>query len=126
MTDEERRLLLETGVGVSQVRRKILADRIATDNLRCFLTTLGWIVNYDFDAVDWDAVGAELSDTSLESNEWFEYELVGTHSARIKMARDGEEQVALEVNVPVELVQQIRLAIEIFGAFKVSFREANH
>ena len=120
LSEEEKKELLQRGVGVSQVRRKRLNDRIVADNLRCLLITLGWIVNYDFDVVDWDVVSKELRGTDLQTKTWFEYDLVGTHSARIKLARDGEDFVAIQVDVAVELLAQVRLAIEIFGAFAVS------
>jgi quinol monooxygenase YgiN len=114
------RLVIKRGAGVSQVMRKRLGDRIAASNVRAFLQTIGWLVNYDFDSSDWEEVVAMLLQSDQDAERWCDYEMIGSHAARIRLARSEGDTVAVDVNVPVELLPQARLAVEIFGNFKMS------
>jgi hypothetical protein len=114
----ERIPIIKPGVGVSLVRRKQLNDRIFAVNLRAFLTTLGWIVNYDFDARDWELVSAGLSETSFARGQWCDHELLGTHSARLRIALGDSDEIYVQTDISVELVPQVRLALDIFNSFK--------
>jgi hypothetical protein len=108
------------GVGVSLVRRKNVGDRISLQNLHPFLVAIGWIVNYDFDDADWQTLSNRLVKTDLAHNKWCEYELLGSHSARLQLARDPNEYVYISLNLPVEMMPQARLALDIFSTFHLS------
>jgi hypothetical protein len=95
------------------------------DNLRAFLTVVGWIVGYSFDADDWFAVSSGVRESDAEANQWYEYELVGDHRAALRIGIDaGAEVVHVRCDVSPELQSQVRLASEIFAHFRVSeFRD---
>jgi hypothetical protein len=112
--------LIKRGVGVSLVWRKKLADRLVFANLKTFLITVGWIANYEFDDADWQAVSNMLAGTNYDDDTWCEYEMVGSHSARLRLARGEQDFVYVDANVPAELLPQLRLAMQIFTTFQVS------
>lgn len=117
--NKERPPLIKRGVGVSQVLRRKLNDRICADNLRALLIVLGWIVNYEFDSSDWNNVSAGVQESNSSHERWFEYELVGTHSARLRLARSEMNDILIHADVSTELLPQARLALDIFSTFKV-------
>jgi len=112
--------LIKRGVGVSLVWRKQLADRLPFDNLPALLVTIGWIANYEFDDADWREISDLLGGTNYHEDHWCEYEMVGSHSARLRLARGEQDLVYIDTNVPAELLPQLRLTMQIFTRFQVS------
>jgi hypothetical protein len=90
-------------------------------NLRPFLTVIGWIVGYSFDADDWVALSHGVRESDAEANSWYEYEFVGRYSAHLRLGRDpGSSVVQVRAGVPADVDPQIRLALAIFAHFHVS------
>jgi hypothetical protein len=112
--------LIKRGMGVSMVWRKGLGDRMPRTNLKPFLTTLGWIANYEFDESDWDEAVASIEKTNFDDDLWFDYEIVGSHSLRVRMSQVDDELIAVDLNVPAELLPLTRLALEICSFFALS------
>jgi len=116
----ENKPLIERGVGVSMVWRKGLADRISRSNLKPFLTTVGWIANYEFDEEDWNETNTGIEASNWNDDLWYEREIVGSHSLRVRLSKVDEALVAVDLNVPAELLPLTRLALEICSFFTLS------
>lgn len=95
----------------------MVVDWIYRDNLRPFLTALGWVVGYNFDEVDWEAICHGLRETNAEADRWFEYELSGNYRAAFSLALDDGSVVMARIGVPSELESQIRLLREFCATF---------
>ena len=39
--------------------------------------TTGWVVGYEFDSDDWEAIRFGLEGTDEEAERWFDYDLLG-------------------------------------------------
>jgi hypothetical protein len=78
------------------------------DNLRPFLTALGWLADYGFDADDWEAVSHGVRNTDAEAGVWFEYELCGRERVPFSVAFDdaGSSIVMVRAAVPAALEAQ--------------------
>jgi hypothetical protein len=93
---------------------------VLEDNLRPFLTAVGWIVGYPFDPDDWTAISFGVRETDQEAGRWYAYEFAGRHRAMLSLARDpGSCVVHVRVGVPSELESQVNLAAEIFTRFRL-------
>lgn len=89
-------------------------------NLRPFLTVLGWVVGYSFDADDWAAISFGVRETDAGQDRWFGYEFVGRDRAVLRLGIDpGTAVVHVDVAVRPELGPQVRLAADIFAHFRV-------
>jgi hypothetical protein len=96
----------------------MVTDWIFDENLRPFLTALGWIVGYQFDNDDWEAISLGVRDSDGETGRWYEYEFHGQHSSKLVLARDpGTSVLQVRASVPAELEPQIRLAVFIFQRY---------
>ena len=90
------------------------------DNLRPFLTVLGWVAGYALDADDWEAIATGVRETDAEAGRWYDYEFAGRHRAAFSLSRDpGTCVVHVRVRVPEELEPQVRLVADIFAHFRV-------
>jgi hypothetical protein len=93
---------------------------VYADNLRPFLTVLGWVVGYALDADDWTAISFGVCDSDAEADRWYDYEFAGRHCAAFSLGADpGTGVVLVRAQVPAELEPQVRLAADIFAHFRV-------
>jgi hypothetical protein len=93
---------------------------VLEDNLRPFLTVLGWLVGYTLDPDDWDAIASGVRKTDAEAGCWYDYEFMGKHRAALSLGIDpGTSVVHIRVGVPAELESQVQLAADIFARFRV-------
>jgi hypothetical protein len=98
----------------------MVADWIFDENLRPFLTALGWVVGYQFGTDDWEAISTGVRDSDGEADRWYEYEFPGQHPAKLLLACDpGTSVVQVRASVKDELEPQVRLAVSIFQRFHV-------
>ena len=98
----------------------MLANWVFEENLRPFLLSLSWFVDYDFAPDDWTVIryGVEASDQ--EADRWYEYEFAGQYHAVLWLARDpGSSVVHVRVEVPAAVVPKVEAAFEIFEAFRI-------
>jgi hypothetical protein len=90
------------------------------DNLRPFLTVLGWIVGYSVDTDDWTAIAVGVRESDMEADHWYYYELNGRYRAVVSLAIDpGTSVVHVRAEVPAELEPKVQLAADIFAYFRI-------
>lgn len=93
---------------------------IYVDNLQPFLTVLGWLVKYEFDSMDWDAIQPAALKTSVEKNSWFEYVFIGEQTAKLKIAlADGCCLYEIVLDIPSEIKDRIDLAVSMLTEFNL-------
>src|SRR4051812_26294018 len=98
----------------------MVTDWIFDDNLKAFLTALGWIAGYPFGPDDWEAVSCGVRENDGDDERWFEYEFSGPHPAVIRLAPDsGTCVVRVQISTPAEVEPQVRLAVAIFQHFRI-------
>lgn len=86
-----------------------------------FLTVLGWLIRYDFDHMDWDAISAGILKTSEEDDQWYEYVFVGEQVANFKIAHeDGCCLYHIVLEAPAEIIDKLELAISMLNEFKMT------
>ncbi len=91
------------------------------EGLQPFLTVLGWLVKYDFDPMDWDAIGPGILKTSEENDRWYEYVFVGELVAKFKIAHeDGCCLYHIVLEAPAEIKDRVELAITMLNQFKMT------
>ncbi len=96
----------------------MIAAWVFLDNLRPFLTALGWIVGYEHGPDELTAIEYGLRDTEMEADRWYAVEFAGHRCITLSLALDpGSSVVNLRVEVPAELEPQVQLAIDIFAYF---------
>ncbi len=96
-------------------------DWIFEDNLKPFLISIGWFIEYEFDEDDWIAIRYAIARTDQEKNHWFGYEFSGKFTAEFQLARDiGTSVVHVHVEVPPEIAPRVEAAIAIFQTFRLS------
>jgi hypothetical protein len=94
---------------------------IFEDNLWPFLSVMSWLVKYDFDDLDWDAISYGTKDTDVEKDRWYDYEFTGDFVAKFRLAADpGTEVLALKVDIAERFAPQVETAMEIFRNFTVA------
>jgi hypothetical protein len=99
----------------------MLADWVFQNNLRPFLTVLGWIAEYQVDEDDWLAVSCGLRSSDVEAVRWYEYGFLGRHSVRLWLAYDsGSSVIHARVEAPAALEPQVRLAVAVFQHFRLA------
>ncbi len=81
------------------------------DNLRPFLTAVGWLVGHRFDEGDWAATSQGIRGTDAEAGRWFEYEFNEGRRAGFSVAydEDGTSVVRFRADLPAEFEARIRL-----------------
>ena len=92
---------------------------IFEENLRLFLTALGWLVGYPFDPDDWVAVSHGLRDTNREIDCWFDYEFSGNDRTPFAVAFDdsGSGVVCVRVELPGEFASRVQLLADFCWHF---------
>jgi hypothetical protein len=99
----------------------VVADWIIEENLRPFLTALGWFVGYDFDEDDWTAIRYGIKGTEQDADRWFDYEFAGQHRAYLWLASDtGTSILHVRVEVPESVVPKVEAALSIFQWFHLA------
>jgi hypothetical protein len=82
---------------------------------------LSWLVKYDFDDLDWEAISFGRKGTDVEQDHWYDYEFTGESRAKLWLASEpGAAVVALRVDVAETIAPQVETAIEIFRNFTVA------
>lgn len=98
----------------------MIGSWVLEDNLRAFLTSLGWFVAYNFDPDDWQAIEAGLRNTDGDQGRWYEYEFHGKEVARLRLAKHpGSAVVAVEVEIDDRTRSRVEAAIAIFQHFEL-------
>jgi hypothetical protein len=98
----------------------MVTDWVFDSNLRPFLTVLGWVTGYAFDANDWEAVAHGVRESDAEADRCYEYEFAGRTPARLRLGQDpGTSVVHVRVQVPAEVEPQVRVAVSIFQHFHI-------
>jgi hypothetical protein len=89
------------------------------DNLEPFLTAVGWVVGYRFDADDWQAVSQGIRDTDAEGGQWYEYEFHGQRPTAFAVAYDepGCGVARFRAELPPEQAAQVRLLADLCFQF---------
>ena len=89
------------------------------DNVRPFLTALGWIVGGRLDDDDFEAVGWALRNTDREQGHWFEYEFSGEVRTPFAVAFDeaGASIVWVRAEVPAEFAPRVQLLADFCWHF---------
>ena len=98
----------------------MLADWVFADNLRAFLTALGWFVGCSLDDEDWTAIHRRVEGTDEEAGPWFDYDFTGEHAASLRLAADpGASVIHVRIEVPAPAEPNVEAAISIFQHFRV-------
>jgi hypothetical protein len=66
---------------------------IFEENLRAMFEHASYLVGYEFDDLDWDAVTLGLRGTSIEAQQWFQYPLAGRQRLTLTVAVDPRSSV---------------------------------
>jgi len=99
----------------------MFSDWILEDNLKPFVETLSGFVGYRFDDRDWDAIRFNLKDTDVEAERWYDYELAGERTAKLRLARDpGSIVLFVRVQADEDLERRAAVATEIMGSYWLS------
>ena len=94
---------------------------ILEGNLRPMVEFASYVVGYEFDDIDWDAVALGLRDTDVEKEAWFEYPLVGDRSLSLKVALSPGEIVAwVWVDTDPELETRLMDAAVLMADYSLS------
>lgn len=94
---------------------------IFEEGLRPFLTVLGRLVKYDFNAVDWDAIGPANFNTSEEDDKWYEYVFMGELRANFKIAYEkGSCVYHIILEGPPEIKDRVELAVSMLNEFRLT------
>lgn len=100
-----------------------LADWVFEENLRPWLEVVSKVVGYDFDDLDWQAVATGIKDSDAEQSRWYEHPL-GEGPSHVKVAREvGAAVVAVNVVVPEDTGDRVKLATAIAQTYRLSPRQ---
>jgi Fe-S-cluster containining protein len=93
-------------------------DWVRAENLRPFLTAVGWAVGAEFGPGDWVAVEAGILDTDEAADRWFAHAYVSPRPATLRLARSGDA-VRVRAEVAEEIMPQVRLAAGMCQRYRV-------
>jgi Fe-S-cluster containining protein len=93
-------------------------DWVREENLRPFLTALGWAVGADFGPGDWAAVEAGMRATDESNDRWYDFAFACARPARVRLARFACG-VRLRPDVPDDLAPQVRLAVGLCQQYRL-------
>jgi|688.fasta_scaffold812610_1 hypothetical protein len=106
---------------MTQETNETILTWVYEESLQPFLIVLGWLVKYDFDPMDWDAIGPGVLKTSAEDNQWYEYVFVGELQTRFRIAHEnGCCLYHIVLEAPAELKDRIELAVSILNKFRLT------
>ncbi|MGW5129906.1 hypothetical protein [Streptomyces sp. NPDC004135] len=96
---------------------------IYEESLRPFCESVAEICGYDFDDLDWQAVGNALPGTDVEEpGGWYDYPLAGRVPLTLFVADDPDSYVVFVrlTGAPDDVTRaRIETALHIFGSYKV-------
>ena len=100
-----------------------IANWLKRDNLKGFLVALSTLIEYRFDASDWDAVETGL-EARGDDSAWFTYPLVGQATFQVAISKQVEEG-DIDVRVSASgagpcLGEQVRAVWMVFNRFEVA------
>jgi hypothetical protein len=99
----------------------MVANWILEENLKPLLETVSEFVDYKFDEWDWAAVSTSIINTNDETDEWYEYQLIGEQTVHIKIANDpGSGVVHVQMQSASDIEGKIGVAIGIFQKYSVT------
>jgi hypothetical protein len=89
-------------------------------NLRPFCEIVGAFSGAGLDSWDWDAIHLGVKETDVEKNAWFDYEFVGKHPVKIRVAHDvGTSVLFVDAMANEEIESKVRVAIEIMQSYRL-------
>jgi hypothetical protein len=90
-------------------------------NLKPLLETVSKFVGYKFDELDWAAVSTGITNTNDETDEWYEYQLIGKQTVYVKIADDpGSSVVHVQMQSELVIEAKTEVAIAIFQQYIVT------
>jgi hypothetical protein len=90
------------------------------EEIRPWCELIAQIAGYKFDDLDWDAVVAGMSNADRHKDRWFEYEVIGTDTIKLRMAYNvWENNVSVFWDAPAHLHASIVLATSIVQRFRL-------
>ena len=94
---------------------------IFEDNLRPFLQTLAWLVDYAFSEEDWMAISYEIEDPDDDEKRSTQYRFEGQKlPTKISIDRDATTStVAVVVDIVDDLANAVKTAGSIFSTYRV-------
>lgn len=109
---------------MSEQAQLIYSAWIREDNARVICEILASLVGYEFDDLDWQAVGTALPDTDDEqADRWYEYPLIGTDGVlTLRLARSvGGSVVSVELlgEADTALRCRIELACDLAAIYMI-------
>jgi hypothetical protein len=90
-------------------------DYIEPENLKPFLTVLGWVVGHAFDSDDWTAIKHGVQKTNADTGHWFDYQF-GNRQFSLAQEPDSTH-VYVRIELAPELEVKLRMAIDICQFF---------
>jgi Fe-S-cluster containining protein len=95
-------------------------DWVHIENLRPFLTAVGWAVGAEFGPGDWAAVERAIGETDETADRWHDVLFATPQPASLRLARSVEAgRVRIRAAVPDDVVAQVRLAAAICQQYRL-------
>ena len=96
------------------------SGRIIDENLRPFCEIVAAYSGAGLDSWDWDAIHLGVKGTDVEKNAWFDYEFVGEHPIKIRVAYDvGTSVLFVDAMANEEIELKVRVAIDIMQSYRL-------
>jgi hypothetical protein len=96
------------------------ATRILEENLRAMCEHASFLVGYEFDDLDWDAVTVGLRGTDVEAQRWFEYPLCGRQQVTLRVALDpGSSVVFVGTDAEDDLRARLESATDLMAEYEL-------